>query len=684
MVWGIASAVSLETVSINGSNYYWAGVNDSNGNPWVLINASSGNSQFSTTETENITDALARQDWLHYDVLFGGLSIGNSVTSLTTATISSFNTYSYTDNATYWRTEANTSTTLPGRSRLNLRLQHSRGEGDHYVNITMRYEMTDTSFTSLSDVYFFLKISNITRFDTVNIAYNLGGGNYSARNYPINGSYNFTGASAVILFGNQSPPSWEYRFDSEKNVVVVKNGTIWLGYNLGKTVAGALSTTSGFSFQRSFFAIDLDPCVISCDPDTVVTVQHSITNNTNSQVAVNKTARARWNDLSTEDGVCIISKCMIGVFAYDLYGTTTTKYRIANNASGGPKASSYNGAMWLTCDSSTTSGACNASNKAELDVLTASKANPVKNTYYSFGLTEKGRYNYTTSLPFDPHHSIACLVPIGLNDADSSTDKCSAGDIYTGSDAIAPTVSCTLNGAAIANNSVNTITTTDLIVNCTFDGGSTQYGGTGLVNVSKISLNISSWGGAENVSNLIDDYSGTQGISYPVTTNTAYLLCAGVNGTARSSGTGADTNWTTQCYVLTSINLVTAAPQFTSFSYLNYSSQGFLVNFSGVVTDATALSSCIYSFNITGSFVNETQVTISGTTASCLQNKSFAFPGSYGVRLWVNNSANVFNMTQATVLITPSGPQLNDYAIPLGIAIAGGALGYWVYRRSRR
>lgn len=123
-------------------------------------------------------------------------------------------------------------------------------------------------------------------------------------------------------------------------------------------------------------------------------------------------------------------------------------------------------------------------------------------------------------------------------------------------------------------------------------------------------------------------------------------------------------------------------PSITALNFLNYSQQGFLVNFSGFETDDNALSTCIFSFNITGEFANESPILISGTSSSCLQNKSFPFPGAYGVRLWVNDSYNIFGMEEAIVLITPSGPHLTDYA-PIGITIAGGALAYWFYRRRR-
>jgi hypothetical protein len=128
-------------------------------------------------------------------------------------------------------------------------------------------------------------------------------------------------------------------------------------------------------------------------------------------------------------------------------------------------------------------------------------------------------------------------------------------------------ITCTLNGQAITNNSQNTITTTNgsltwanLTVNCTFGNPATPFGGIGLINNSYISLNRSGWGTGKNITDLVDEYYGKQGITYlTVNSTTAFSICAGFNGTARIASTGADTNWsstTPWCYIITNLNIV--------------------------------------------------------------------------------------------------------------------------------
>ena len=125
-------------------------------------------------------------------------------------------------------------------------------------------------------------------------------------------------------------------------------------------------------------------------------------------------------------------------------------------------------------------------------------------------------------------------------------------------------------------------------------------------------------------------------------------------------------------------------PVIVGILYTNYTKAGFLVLFNGSVTDDIALTYCTYAFNITGSFVNESPITISGVSSYCYQNKSFAYPGNYSVKLYVNDSTNQVTSGTYVVYISPTGPELGQYMLPIGVTLAGGALAYYAYNRRRR
>ena len=525
----LATAVSLETVSINGSSYYWAGVNDSNGNPWVLINASSGDAQWSTAETENITDAISRLYWLRYSIGFGRVAANNTILGVLIPGMDSFNTYGF-NSSTEWHMEANKTATLGGGQPVTMRLKHSRNDGDEFVNLTVRYEMGSAGYTTLTDIYFFLKISNITHFDKLNVWQN-----DTMRDVSIFSSRNFTNVSKLTLHGNQSPPSWTYLFDdSERNIVFVKDGSVWLGYPIGR------SLPAYSSFQRSWNSIDAVCASVCTDPEDFLMMFRSFPED-DYTAATNITVGAKWSDAL---GSCTISSCNLAI-GVNKFQPITTACFTANTDTGTPRGSNWFVCTWNNCSEASGS---------------MFKDNPTKNVWYYWLGTLMGEFTNSTS---KLQHKIATyLTTPGLNQC-SQTSSSTSMSITQGT---TPPVrlACTLNGQDIINNSANTIYATNgsttwanLTVNCTFGNSSTPYGSTGLVNTSYISFNRSGWGTGINQTALLVDYWGKQGITYlQINSTSALKICTGMNRTAINTSTGEGTNWTGYCYLITKLNII--------------------------------------------------------------------------------------------------------------------------------
>lgn len=549
---GSVASISLENVTINGSAYYWAYVNDSNGNPYVLINASSGNAQWSTSETDNITDALSRQLWLKYSLGFGRLATNNTILGVLTLGMDSFNTYGFND-SNGWRTESNKSTTFAGGRSVVMRLKHERKDYDPLVNLTVRYELGGLSYISLVDIWFFLKIQNITHFDKLNIY-------QGSKIYDVSifGSKNFTNVSRVILHGNQSPPSWDYLFeDSENNAVFVKDGGVWLGYNLGRTLPASSS------FQRSWKSIDAI-CSITCEDDVViVTTTDTLDAGQIINTANNHTIGVKWSDLS---GTCYYSgtNCALNIGIRDPYKAATTCEIVTNSISN-----------WISCTMT------NPNHHCELSYGTyyASISNPVKNIQYYLNFTNNGRYS---SMSNDSHKMVGTLGNFQIVTNVCGPSQANSFEVV-GTDTSNGTISCTFNGVPIANNSVNSIFTTNgslayvnLTVNCTFNDPARPYTSwTGMYNNSFISLNQSGWEAGLNItaqSAADDNYFGKQGITYLTVNNSyAYKICAGFNQTnLAGSGVGqVGSNWTRNwCYIVTRFEIVPYPV--TEASFLKY------------------------------------------------------------------------------------------------------------------
>lgn len=527
-----ANAVSLENVTINGSAYYWTYVNDSNGNPYVLINASSGNAQFSTVETDDITTALSRQNWLKYAFGFGRLAANNTVLGVLTPGMESFNTYAFNDSQG-WRTESNKTLNIGPNVAVTMRLKHERNDYDKYVNLTVRYELGNRGYNHLSEIYFFIKIHNITAYNHSNIYRN--GTIYSR---PLIGSYNFTNVSSFTLTGNSTTPMWAYEFmEEESNVVFIKDGSLWLGFPVGRQLPAYSS------FQRTLFAIDSNPCTITCDALDGVVLATDIIDDASEQVPVNRTFRVRWSDLM---GTCTYGgDCRFNLQTRAPYGTSTQCYTV-NRSTGGAAGSNFVG-----CNIYDPSSYCSSGN-ARVDY-------PVKGTDYYINFTQRGRYSKLTP---QEHIVRAFFGETGPSLGCGSKDTGPGKEIIAGFDSKPANITCTFNGVAIANNTLNSIYTTNtsltnvnVTFNCTFGDPSNLFTGTGLTNDSSLSLNRSGWGAGVNISNLVDEYYGRQGITYLDLNNSyAYRFCATINGTNYSITTGNDFNRT--CYTITRFEIL--------------------------------------------------------------------------------------------------------------------------------
>jgi hypothetical protein len=652
-----ASATSIETVSYGGNIYYHA-TNNGSIEPQTFFNRTD------LFNGANISDALSR-DVLSFGFALAYLNNG-SITPITLQGLPSYNIYGYSDNSTYWRGEINRSFTLGSRT-VQVSLNYRQETFDDFINETWRLTLSG-SYTAPNNVWYVESIENIRFLDHITF------GNESMQTGGwLNASYDMDNVTIIKIANWGSTWGWDYRLDRGRygNKLIVRNGKVYIGLNLGKT----LSSTTMFGLQK----IDEGECTVTCTgPGDSVAIEENYVGNSNTQVTTpNATAGVRWvvNSISDPPGDCSLGyACYMGCYARNPYGTITS-YPIITEP--GVSGSS----LWMTLSTlNASNGGYGSSPKTARTAY-----QPTKNQWYDFQVLNLGRYARAALV-----HNVRCQMD-------------NPGTTFTvaGFDIIAPLLgSCDFGGGVVlslaTNNSILSVPSTNgslayanVTPNCSYGtpiGAVLNGTAFGLVNMTGMRLNKT--GTAWNTSWYSQNTPwGFQSVPYPELANgTKYQLCTAANGTnTTSTGGYKDSNWsaTPWCYAF-SLNIVSNPPVITFLNFSNYSQQGFLVNFSGFETDGVALSTCIFSFNATGSFVNETQIPISGVTNSCLQNKSFPFPGAYGVRLWVNNSGNVFAMSAATVLITPSGPQLNDYAIPLGIAIAGGALGYWAYRRARR
>ena len=128
-------ALTFETKSINGSLWYAAN-NNGTISSYVWLNASSGNAQMATTQTNSSRELIAHSNWttFHYGFARWNGALGRFV-GQGSDDLSEFTTYGFTDNATYWRTEANGTRDVGGRS-LTSRLKHYQGNYDDFVNET--------------------------------------------------------------------------------------------------------------------------------------------------------------------------------------------------------------------------------------------------------------------------------------------------------------------------------------------------------------------------------------------------------------------------------------------------------------------------------------------------------------------------------------------------------------------
>ncbi|MFH1106944.1 MAG: hypothetical protein V1787_03535 [Candidatus Micrarchaeota archaeon] len=519
----------METSSYNGSVFYHAW-NDGTISNQTWLNASSGNAQLATTEGQGIEEAVQRMGYYKFRY---GLAVinGMNITSLTVDDFQGFNTYTFSDNASYWRMESNRSIVLGGKTH-TLRFKHSQQATDDLISLTIELNTTG-AYNAPQDVWLAVALANLTEFNLVDYV-GTDGRVHSASPNDSLAIYNWTQVKVV-----RWPDGWGWRFDAilsqlplQEDALILESGVVWMAFKLGGTLSGGK--------QVNLQAIDETNCIISCQFGDSAAVNYGIMGDTAGQDAENLSYSFNWTDLNDTCG--LNSGCAIHCTANDPYAAIGAQKRITTIGTAGSP-------LWVTCDLSNTTNACTDGSPVGLK-----KTNPVKNTDYIYAVTEQGRYSKTGFF----HTSKCDFVGLGLTTATS----------LQGADTISPSIkACYLVGAAFTNNTVVNLPTSNgslawanASFSCDFDDEAKPYGGTGLVNVSGLKLNRT--GFTWNITDLTDRPWGTQNITWwDFQLGGYYQACAAVNGTNRQASDGRDTNWSEPiiCYIF-GVNIVPTGP----------------------------------------------------------------------------------------------------------------------------
>lgn len=334
---GLAGAVSLETISYENSTWFKA-VNDGQiaPNGTTFLNASGGNAQMIQGAT--IEEALQR-DWV--DWRFGlARWTGTQFQAITTDDLSRFNCTGASDNASYWLTDCGRSFAL-GTRTATLNLTHGQGAADDFVNETWIISLSGV-FISAYDVYYVEALTNLSYLDHVQVDNETWGTGHSLSENRV-----YRNVTAVGIMNAGDGIGWQYRLErgAYGNLVVVRDGVVYIGLNLGRTLSG----TNFVSLEK----VDVE-CVVSCLGGASISYTYGTLNSTNLQVPFNTTVEVKATD---SGGDCTMSnQCYWMSKASNIY--LSTAFVLGYQDTNSSKTAS--GSNWLRCNRDHPNDNCDA------------------------------------------------------------------------------------------------------------------------------------------------------------------------------------------------------------------------------------------------------------------------------------------------------------------------------------
>lgn len=528
---GLTNATGLETIMLNGSQFYhtWNEGSISN-NSWINYSLS----QYATTEGNYPEQAAWRLTQYQFEYGVAFLNENGTIDEQTRGLWPAFKTYGYSDNSTYWRTEANYSW-----GQRVLSMQDSQQANDDLINTTISFT---GNINLQKDYWLAVKFYNYTLFNLVN--YGNGTAMYSGN---ATGNWNATNWTGVTI--SNGSWGWQFMTDNEtKNALVVQNNSIYLAWLVGKHLNGRKE----ISYQR----IDVDVCTQSCGSgDGIILELNQLDGNAGGQCGyglVNNSWSMRWTDTL---GTCSLGQfCRLNLKATQPYGTkqtSTINYTDGQN-------------NWIICNLQS-EGLANGGCILEGYYKAKTNGVPTKSAWYYFNTTQISRYNMGLNIP---------AVTATLTQSDGTVPGSpTSGETPAGFDGSNATIELLINGVPVANNSINTVYTTNgslTYANVTFQfnyNKSAGYpvGSLGEVNNSCLWLNRTT---GRNCTDLPDNFGGTHSITYIDLNNTArYQVCTVVNNTNRATGTGQKgINQTCYNLAFTILPTPTPANQITSYT----------------------------------------------------------------------------------------------------------------------
>lgn len=569
--------VGLETVSQNGSTYFKAW-NQGTIEPVTWLNASTGNAQVANGDTFN--EAEQRFKWVLFTYGLVRLN-GNNLTAVTDSNLRHFNTYGYSDNSTYWRTEANRSFTLGGKETV-LRLKHSQQLADDYVNYVFEANTTGT-YTSLFDIWLAVGLTRIninTDDDVDHLAYVFRNNSNALYTMDLNASEPviLSNVSFLKVEDFDSAKAWDFVLppDGENAVAVVpiagkQNADVYVLFKIGRTLSGG--------FTREWQAIDAG-CNVGCSYGTSLVIEFDWAKayqprNSSAAVPINFTASARVTasgpgSCSYGNG-CTLSFQFLNPTKTDEVGDCIYLDQVTDVQGGTGN--------WTSCaDPSWGSNNCTQVTGGR---KTPNVVNPTIHYWYDWKGVQQATYADTLSCGFTQ----SLQAKFG-----PTPGYIYAYDEANGTDWTAPYVSI----ENVLNNTVVNVTSTNGSLEYANFTALLGFNDTGFVKGSQKGVWWNASGslvltvlpsGQDNFTNLTNHRVEVRNGSY-------YTMCVGANSTSSYSGARYD-NWTTNgipnvCYVF-GVNIVPSGPvpvvnlstPSNGTLFVNMSSVNFTCNASG-------------------------------------------------------------------------------------------------------
>ncbi len=492
-----ASPIGINIETHNASTYLktW---NQGRIEPNTWLNASAGTAQMANGET--FTDAEQRFKWLKFDYGVSTIS-GTNVAFQTPSSFDFFNVYAFSDNATYWRTEANKTHALQNRN-VTLSLEHRQALRDDYVTQDWRLQ-SSSAFNSPTDLWLAIRLKDIdleldNDTDLLNYEYQ----NDSLYSRLLNDGTAFAAENVtmVSIGDQQSSRGWRFIWNLDELPYASKlvyqpdanasNGILYIAFKLGKTFSSA-----DVRLQQ----IDAS-CQIACGQGDSASVNNfTVLNATSAQVGKDKlnfTVSSSWNDVY---GTCVLvgNGCYLGVEVKNAYGSRAFTL-VDNYATEG---------NYVNCPTNLASNCTSHDYYSDATVF-----NPAKNTKYYWNLEQTARYNYVGT-PIFLHSVRGSLTGIVTSTAKT----------LSGTDTTTPSITCSnpANGSVLAPNPVAECQMND-------SGG-------GFVNVSMWWDNVT---GSMTIYDETDNYTGLFQHELTGLSLGRHQICYGVNDTQGNA------NWT--------------------------------------------------------------------------------------------------------------------------------------------